>query len=242
MGNLGRNRGSVEVRSGELEFAAAGGEGFSQTDGRLLLDGGNVRSSSRPVRILGGLLTGEGTVVSNVETESVTSPGLSAGTLQVNGRFTHGTSALLEVELGGSVGCELNDVLAVDGHAVLAGVVGVRLIGDCEPVVGQTYRFMTYTSHEGAFDHVENSCGNTVDGFAIQHEADGVDLVVMQNRARTDVNLDGRTDLRDFALLQVCFGLSPQGRPGCCPGADFDGNTAVDLDDYALLAADLQGP
>jgi hypothetical protein len=51
--------------------------------------------------------------------------------------------------------------------------------------------------------------------------------------AQADLNDDGQTDLRDVALFQVCFAVSPL-EPDCTV-ADIDSNGAVDLHDYALL-------
>ena len=50
-------------------------------------------------------------------------------------------------------------------------------------------------------------------------------------------------DLRDFAAFQRCFTGSTGGIPGGeCAGLDFDGDTAIDLSDLAVLVARANGP
>ena len=54
-----------------------------------------------------------------------------------------------------------------------------------------------------------------------------------------DFELDGDIDLADFAAFQVCF--DETGSNGCEPG-NIIGSELIDLDDYAMFAAALEGP
>ncbi|MFH0983395.1 MAG: matrixin family metalloprotease [Planctomycetota bacterium] len=51
---------------------------------------------------------------------------------------------------------------------------------------------------------------------------------------------NGDVDLRDFALWQLCFGVTPVG-PSCVDG-DSDGDGVIDLQDYAVFYTRLLGP
>ena len=50
-----------------------------------------------------------------------------------------------------------------------------------------------------------------------------------------DFNGDAFNDLRDFALFSNCFGQSPDSSEACkC--TDLDGNGAINLSDFAIVA------
>jgi hypothetical protein len=51
----------------------------------------------------------------------------------------------------------------------------------------------------------------------------------------TDLNSSGRTDLRDFAILQSCFGAIAVG----CGNSDFNRDGIIDINDYRALHAML---
>jgi hypothetical protein len=58
----------------------------------------------------------------------------------------------------------------------------------------------------------------------------------------SDLDNNGRVDIRDFGRFQACFGsLDPL---ACNPIAtpDLNGDGQVDIDDYALFIANLTGP
>jgi hypothetical protein len=57
-----------------------------------------------------------------------------------------------------------------------------------------------------------------------------------------DLYLDGRIDLRDFALFQECFASTVGGADGRCLAADFNADAVVDLTDHGQLANALTGP
>lgn len=57
----------------------------------------------------------------------------------------------------------------------------------------------------------------------------------------SDINGDGRVNLRDFVVMARCFGAAADHRPnGCSPndvvGSDIDGNGAVNLSDFSTFA------
>jgi hypothetical protein len=71
--------------------------------------------------------------------------------------------------------------------------------------------------------------------------SDGVAVnLVEYTFAPGDTDGDGDADLHDFAVFQRCF--SRADLTGACLALDFDGNHAVDLDDYAEFGATLHGP
>jgi agmatine deiminase len=73
----------------------------------------------------------------------------------------------------------------------------------------------------------------------------GVDAVQVYEfscgpEASSDFDYDGDVDFFDFTMLQDCFGSSPI--PGPCQPCDMDDDEAIDLSDFELFIADLEGP
>lgn len=70
---------------------------------------------------------------------------------------------------------------------------------------------------------------------------------VFTNNAREsaklcEIDLDTGTNLEDFALFQGCFTDIPGSINACCQTADFNGDEAIDLTDYAVFHDALTGP
>jgi hypothetical protein len=69
---------------------------------------------------------------------------------------------------------------------------------------------------------------------------DNNDWVLHIFHAPGDLQWDGRVDLRDFGLFQLCFGGSANPPNAACPpgvDADLDGDGDVDLIDFAIFRA-----
>lgn len=143
------NAGTVEVTSGTLRFYST----FEQTAGESTLAG--VTLAFATAQIEGGLLTGAGTVVGNVNNSGgLVSPGASAGTMIINGTYTQGASGSLLIELGGLLDGQF-DFLDVNGPAYLDGRLEIAFLDGFWPQVGDTFRALEYYSHSGEFASID---------------------------------------------------------------------------------------
>jgi hypothetical protein len=102
----------------------------------------------------GSIATGSGPIPGQVENYSgVVAPGNGVGTLNVEGRYTNGPQAILEMEIGGTGA--LYDQLIVDGDVALAGALNVALVNLFTPAIGDAFTLLTVTGDlAGQFDIV----------------------------------------------------------------------------------------
>ncbi|MBZ5640950.1 MAG: hypothetical protein LAO51_19605, partial [Acidobacteriia bacterium] len=145
------NAGAVQALAANLQFTA----GFAQTAGSTTLKGGSL-SSSTPMSVLGGLVTGVGTATATVTSAGQTAPGLSLGTLVVSGNYTQSSSGALSVDIGGhNAGIDYDQFnLAGTGVASLAGTLNVSLANGFNPQEGDTFTIMNFASRSGTFGTV----------------------------------------------------------------------------------------
>src|SRR5262249_42427177 len=121
------NAGSLTV-GGSSTFATAAGN-YTQTAGSTVVLTGGILDPAGSVDIQGGVLSGSGSINSNVTSAGQVNPGTSPGILTVVGNYTQAPAGVLNIELGGlSVGNEF-DRLSVSGAVNLAGTLHVSLIG-----------------------------------------------------------------------------------------------------------------
>ncbi|MBL8557238.1 MAG: autotransporter domain-containing protein [Hyphomonadaceae bacterium] len=92
------------------------------TIGALSIEGGSIllnsTASTNATVFANASLLGGGVVTGNLVNNGTVAPGNSIGTLTVNGNYTHGANAILEIEFDGSGGIDLLDI---EGTATLNG-------------------------------------------------------------------------------------------------------------------------
>ena len=128
------NAGTVEVDSGTLRFQGT----FTQpATGRIVVNGGTANFAN-PLTVQ-GMLTGNGTIAAATVTHSagVVSPGLSAGTLTIDGNLTLSATSVVQYDLG-----TVSDRLVVNGNLNLAGLFDFTAAPGFGP---GTYRLVDYT-------------------------------------------------------------------------------------------------
>ncbi|MAE63912.1 MAG: hypothetical protein CMJ18_06530 [Phycisphaeraceae bacterium] len=146
------NRAVVEARGGTLHFTA----GFTQTGGTVQLNGGTIRSTGA-FEIEGGALRGtgrfEGDLVNTSGTIRVSQVGED---LNIDGNYTQGAKAVLEVNLRitdtdpdaspltSTTRVLESDRLRVSGDAHLDGDLRVILQGGMIPLVDERFEFLTF--------------------------------------------------------------------------------------------------
>ena len=140
------NRGNVEILSGTLNFT----DSYMQTGGVTRLSGGNL-AASHPVHIQTGEFAGSGRVFASVYSSGKVAPGSSAGILRIDGNYVQGRDGYLDIELGGTEPGDLYDQLRVMGDAVLDGTLGVTLLEDFVPSVGDEFKIIQSRTRFGEF-------------------------------------------------------------------------------------------
>ncbi|MCC7373757.1 MAG: cadherin repeat domain-containing protein, partial [Verrucomicrobiales bacterium] len=156
-----RNNGSMELRTGKLQLNG----GFTQTAGTLLLRGGQL-ASVRPVRILGGRMSGSGTVLGSLTNAGWIQPGDGPGLLILDGPYTQDHGGSLEVRLGGDTPVRDYDQLVISNLAALDGTLVATLAEGFEPTLGAGFEILRCASRTGAFSTLQypsNSVGMTLE-------------------------------------------------------------------------------
>ena len=134
-GSLSLGVGTTSVTNARVETAVGG----SITVGTLEL---STDSS----------MAGNGTIMGNVLNGAIIEPGLSAGTLTIDGAYTQSSTGTVEIEIGGLIPGDDFDQLIVLGIASLAGALRVTLIESFEPVDGNPFKVLKWNSSSGNFD------------------------------------------------------------------------------------------
>ncbi len=233
------NYGTVEVRTGTLEFYTYYGYFYIQEAGQTILNGGNINIFGPASFVInGGLLTGNGTVTgtSRINGGGI-APGLSVGELILAGTYHQAAGATYFVGLAGR-GVGEFDRVTVSGAANLAGALEVSEVSGFTPLIGDSFEILTASSIAGEFDTLVANYD-----YAIEY-AD--DAVILHFPSRVDLDGDYDGDLADWGTFQKCFNPGGGARPADCPlnaNADFDGDGDVDFDDAAAFAnGQLHGP
>jgi outer membrane autotransporter protein len=117
----------------------------------------------------GGLLGGNGSIGGPLVNSGIVSPGDSVGTLTVNGNYTQSAAGALRIEIAG-ISASQHDLLAVNGHANLAGTLQLIGLGSFRLHVGDQLTFLTASAGvSGSFGTVQNelSTGTLVNALVV---------------------------------------------------------------------------
>ena len=146
----------VKLGAGTLTLPSANTyTGATTVNGGSLIVDGSIASANTLVNP-GGLLGGQGIIRGNLVNGGVVSPGSSPGTLTVNGNYTQNPNGTLRIEVAGLAPSQ-HDVLAVNGHASVAGTVQLVRVGGFNLRPRDQITFLTATSGvSGTFGNVEN--------------------------------------------------------------------------------------
>lgn len=156
------NSGIIEIQSGELEFL--GSQGFSNQ--------------------INGIVKGIGVIdlplVSNFTNDGTFSPGLSPGTLIVQGDYISSASSILDIELDGLNQGMDYDLMAIQGDAIFNGVVNITL--GFEPSLNDEFIVATTTGTISSCNLVNTASasinGNTFNFDVICRNDNEVVLIV----------------------------------------------------------------
>jgi outer membrane autotransporter protein len=122
--------------------------------GSLIVDGSiaSAQTLVNPSAFLGG----KGLIGGNLVNSGIVSPGDSLGTLTVSGNYTQNPNGTLRIEIGG-LALNQHDLLAVGGHASLAGTLQLIPLNSFQLHVGDKVTFLTVNGGvSGSFSTVQN--------------------------------------------------------------------------------------
>ncbi len=196
--------------------------------GVVALESGRIEGAGNIVVNPNGSLIGTGTIdlcsVCVVHAGGLISPGLSPGTLTINGHYEQLPTGVLIVEYNG-MDPGAFDVLHVTGETTLAGRLEVHFRGGFSP------------DDPNAFIHSQSfvQADQGITGDYDQRIYAFPDIFA-------DFDEDGDKDLFDVAEFQNCFGLSGKAFLPACDRADWEDNNAVDEMDARELSARLTRP
>jgi hypothetical protein len=147
-GNFG-NTGTVTVLGSTFTVNGT----FTQTDGATVLGSGGTLAATGGVNILGGVLSGFGTVNADVANAAELDVGAdgATGVLTINGNYTQTGTGVLNIQIGGSLPGTQFDQLVITKQAHLDGTLNVSLINSFHPATGATFKILTFAGSTGSF-------------------------------------------------------------------------------------------
>ena len=176
------NAGTVLANAATLFFTNT----VAQTAGKTALNGGGIQTTStHPLSMQGGSLTGAGTLVGDVSnTGGSVAPGSStaAGTITINGSslgiYSQSGTGAYNVKIGGTVAGQF-DTLTMSGAATLSGPLNVSLINAFTPVLGNTFTILSASSVTGIFSTTNLPALTTGLGWQVSYPGTTVVLSVV---------------------------------------------------------------
>ncbi|MBV8175874.1 MAG: autotransporter domain-containing protein [Verrucomicrobia bacterium] len=123
-------------------------------NGSLIVNG-SIASTQTLVNP-GGLLGGTGLIGGNLVNSGIVSPGNPVGTLTVSGNYTQNANGTLRIDIGGTAPGQFG-LLAVNGHASLAGTLQLIPLGSFQFHLGDRITFLTANGGvRGSFSTIQN--------------------------------------------------------------------------------------
>jgi hypothetical protein len=125
---------------------------YTQTGGATVLGAKATLVATGGVSILGGLLSGSGTVTADVINASELDVGASGapGVLTINGNYTQTADGVLNIEIGGTLSSQF-DQLVINKQATLDGTLNVSRINSFSPKSGASFKILTFAGFTGNF-------------------------------------------------------------------------------------------
>ncbi|MCF7761598.1 MAG: PEP-CTERM sorting domain-containing protein, partial [Cephaloticoccus sp.] len=174
--------GAIKVDAGKLQFANT----FTQIAGSLAVANNSTIQFDGGLSLNSGKLGGSGTLIGNVSTMGEISPGNSAGTFNISGDLSFGSTSVFKVELGGTTQGTDYDLLHITGTASLDGTLSLGFINYFENTAQSTDTFTILDSSAltGQFSNAsQGSRITTTDGlgsFIVNYSSIAVSLTDFQ--------------------------------------------------------------
>src|SRR5581483_9714322 len=137
------NAGTVKAQIGTLHFTGT----YTQSSGTTTLGAGNIKVTN-PMLLNGGVLDGAGTITGDLQNNNaeVQPGGSSAGTINLTGNYTQGSTGKMTIDLDGAGSF---DTFTVSGAATLDGTFKANL--NYSPSTGTVFPVFTFASRTGDF-------------------------------------------------------------------------------------------
>jgi hypothetical protein len=175
-----RQRGGLfEIQAGTLHIYDNSYDSMTQSGGVTRLSGGDLSVSGDDYFLQAGILEGTGTLtVAEIENYGTVAPGLSTGTLNIQGNYLQRPEGTLNIELGGTESCTAYDQLRVSGSAHLNGTLNVSLTNGYVPQVLDTFTLITCGTRAGVFAVTNLPSLSTGQHWRVIYTNDAVHLLV----------------------------------------------------------------
>lgn len=153
------SQGIINVIGGDLTLDDVGMGGQFNNEGPFVISAGrtvtlNNMNLDNRTGLPFGAIEGDGNLnvtSGTFNNESLISPGLMAGSLQVTGNVASTATAEIAIEVGGINPVTDFDVLNVSGNLDFDGLLNIQLINGFTPVAGDTFQILNFGSSTGTF-------------------------------------------------------------------------------------------
>jgi hypothetical protein len=192
----------------------------------LKLEGGTLSSAEIKFQSFGGQFNWTsgtlhvGTYNGNLSNPGGTlAPGQSAGSTTVNGTYTQGPAATLEIEIGGLTAGAQHDVVSITGNATLGGELHLSMLGDYVPYTTDSFTILASGGTlSGTFSNAAplerlaaiDGRGSFLVHYGLDSSFDPNEIVLTDFLLAGDYNDDGVVDAADFTVWRDTDG-SPEG-------------------------------
>jgi hypothetical protein len=209
------NYGELRLQSGLLNFTGAS---FVQFAGETMLRGGQIGSVPvRPLRVDGGVLSGDGEIAGSVINRAVVAPGTTAlpiGAISVFGSYTQEDSGTLSIDIGADAS---SDELRVSGVVQLDGQLAVTALSGAIVPMGASFVIVSNEGADAVVGEFNDSQVTLADAkFAITYTGgDGNDVQLipiafsmLSGNVYDDFDNDGGLDVGESGIAGVNITLS----------------------------------
>jgi hypothetical protein len=193
-------------------------------------DGGIISATSLFVGIR-GVVQGDSKIIADVRSNGTVSPGISPGTLTIDGNYLQDSDGTLLIELGGTTPGTHFDSLQITGGANLDGTLDVSLIDGFVPGPGDS--FIILNAAAGIVDTFATEILPAVGGgLLLEVEYGAEDVVLNTVGVLGDYNLNGIVDAADYTVWRDSLG-----QMGTTLAANGNRNDRIDAGDYDVWRA-----
>jgi hypothetical protein len=153
------NTGTITVLGSTFTVNGA----YTQTAGATILGSKATLTATGGVNLLGGVLSGSGTVSADVLNAAELDVGASGstGVLTITKTYTQTADGTLHFDIGGALPGLQFDQLVINNKATLDGTLTVSLTNSFSPKPGASFKVLTFASVAGNFATVDIDQGGT---------------------------------------------------------------------------------
>jgi hypothetical protein len=227
---------TVQLQSGATLLAAGGID--INDGGAVELQGGDSSIIGRVV-IIGGRLSGSGTIEGNVTNLGVVAPAATAEGLTIDANYDQRANGTLRLEVTG-LGAGQFSRLTVDGEAKLRGAL--ELIDTdsnlFETLPGDEFDVLSYNTRDDDFFQFDTISNPARPGLIYDAQYDDDSLSLTTSAIFGDANLDGQVDQLDVDVMAGHW-KQAVGDRGWTSG-DFNDDGIIDLIDLVITAENWQ--